>query len=154
MAHGPFRPIFRAGSFLTVAAFSVAAGCSPIVRNHGYVPPPDELAEVAVGQDTRDTVAEKIGAPLNTSFQRDSAWYYISSRRQTIGFFAPEEMDRQILAIEFTEAGRVENIRSYGLKDGQVVVLTSRVTDSAVKDIGFLRSAFGNVGTPTAEDFL
>ena len=130
------------------------AGCSPIVRSHGYVPAPDQLDEVQVGQDTRDTVAEKIGLPLTLGMQGDSAWYYVASERATFGPGRPRTTSRDVVAIRFTDDGRVENIERFDVDDGRVVVLTARVTDPSVSEIGLLRRIFGNVGGPGASDFL
>ena len=41
----------------------LGAGCSAQYRNHGYVPSEEDLAEVVIGVDTRDSVAETLGAP-------------------------------------------------------------------------------------------
>lgn len=144
----PFRPS-KVACVLTVAA---AAGCTPIVRDHGYVPPEDLLAEVQVGQDTRDSVADKIGRPLHAGLGGSAAWYYIASTRETVGLFAPNVVERDIVAIRFTDAGAVENIERFDVSDGQVVRLTARVTDSSVSELGLLRQIFGNIGVPQIDD--
>ena len=41
-----------------------AAACTTQYRNHGYAPSQEELAEVVVGVDTRDSVAESIGTAV------------------------------------------------------------------------------------------
>ncbi|MGS4944462.1 outer membrane protein assembly factor BamE [Meridianimarinicoccus sp. RP-17] len=142
---------FRAAA---MAGLVAAAGCSPIVRTHGYVPAPDQLAEVEVGQDTRDTVAEKIGQPMTRGMRDDRAWYYVASERETFGPAKPRTTRRDIVAVRFTEDGQVENIERFDVNDGRVVVLTARVTDPSVSEMGILQQIFGNVGGPTAEDFL
>lgn len=140
---------------LFAAALCAAlAACSPIERSHGYVPADDQLAEIAVGDDTRDTVVEKIGAPLTRGVENENAWYYVSSERRTVGPFAPVTTKRDIVAVRFTDGGTVENIERFNETDGQIVVLTARVTDPSVSELGILRRIFGNVGTPTAGDFL
>lgn len=137
-----------------VAGSIALVGCSPIVRSHGYVPAPDQLAEVEVGTDTRDTVAEKIGLPLTRGMETDRAWYYVASERETFGPGRPRTTRRDIVAVRFTDDGRVENIERFDVEDGRVVVLTARVTDPSVSEAGLLRRIFGGVGGPTAEDFL
>lgn len=144
----------RASRAAALAGWVALAGCSPIVRSHGYVPAPDQLAEVQVGTDTRDTVAEKIGLPMTRGMETDRAWYYISSERETFGPGRPRTTRRDIVAVRFTEDGRVENVERFDVDDGRVVVLTARVTDPSVSEIGLLRRIFGSVGGPTAEDFL
>jgi outer membrane protein assembly factor BamE (lipoprotein component of BamABCDE complex) len=133
---------------------AVLTACSPIVRSHGYVPADDQLAEITVGEDTRDTVAEKIGAPMTLGFESDRSWYYVASERRTLGLRAPQTTRRDIVAVRFGDAGTVQNVERFDEQDGRVVVLTARVTDPSVSELGILRRIFGNVGTPTAGDFL
>ncbi|WP_226925699.1 MULTISPECIES: outer membrane protein assembly factor BamE [unclassified Meridianimarinicoccus] len=149
-----FPQIRRTGRLAAVAGVLLAAACQPIVRNHGYVPPEDQLSEVSVGRDTRDSVAEKIGLPLNKGIDGDRAWYYVASTRETFGARAPKVVEREVVAILFNDNGTVRNIVRLDEQDGQVVTLTARVTNPSVADRGLLRQIFGNVGTPTAGDFL
>ncbi|WP_108483974.1 outer membrane protein assembly factor BamE [Oceaniglobus ichthyenteri] len=138
---------------LLCAVLGVAA-CSSVYRNHGYVPADDQLEVIEVGVDTRETVATAVGRPTSTGVLDAGGWYYVKSRFQHFGPRAPKEIDRQVLAISFTEGGVVENIERFGLEDGRVVVLSRRITDSNIKGIGFLRQLFGNLGNFSAGDFL
>lgn len=145
----------RVRGFCAAAALAaLLAGCVPIPRNYGYVPPEEDLQQLAVGRDTRETVAEKVGTPLNYGMDRDDSWLYISSRTETFGLREPQVLSREIVAIRFSEAGRVENIERFDLRDGRVVTLSARVTDPAVSDLGLLRQIFGGLGTPQADQFL
>nr|WP_226780887.1 outer membrane protein assembly factor BamE [Oceaniglobus trochenteri] len=130
------------------------AGCTAIYRNHGYVPADDELEAVVVGQDTRETVAAAVGRPTSTGVLDVGGWYYVKSRFRHFAYRAPQEIEREVLAISFDETGTVENIERFGLQDGRVVALSRRVTDSNVKGIGFLQQLFGNIGNFSAGDFL
>lgn len=128
-----------------VLAFSLGA-CSPQFKNHGYFPPQDQLDEIAVGVDTRDTVAETVGTPSSAGVLNDSGYYYVRSRVRTLGMLRPAVVDRQVLAISFDSAGVVSNIERFGLEKGQVVPLARRVTDSGVTNKTFLRQLLGNIG--------
>jgi outer membrane protein assembly factor BamE (lipoprotein component of BamABCDE complex) len=44
----------------------------------------------------------------------DDDWYYISSKIRTAAFFAPEEVERQVIAIDFDKTGTVTAIRKLG----------------------------------------
>jgi outer membrane protein assembly factor BamE (lipoprotein component of BamABCDE complex) len=136
---------------ILVVGFVGLAACSPIVRSHGYVPADDQLAEVQVGQDTRDSVAEKIGLPMTLGVESDSAWYYVASERETFGPRRPKTVRRDIVAVSFADDGRVQNIERFDVEDGRVVVLTARVTDPSISELGILRRIFGNVGGPSAD---
>jgi len=120
--------------------------CTPVYRNHGYVPSDDELALVEVGVDTRDTVAVTVGRPSAAGLLNDLGWYYVQSRWKQRGVLPPLEEDRQVVAISFTEDGVVENIERFGLEQGRIVPISRRVTESNVKGASLLRQLFGNIG--------
>jgi outer membrane protein assembly factor BamE (lipoprotein component of BamABCDE complex) len=128
------------------------AACSPIFRNHGYVPDEGDLEQIEVGKDTRESVAEKIGRPSAAGLLNDVGWYYVQSRWKHSGGRAPEEVERQVVAVTFSEAGTVSNVERFGLEQGRVVALSRRVTDSNIKGVGFLRQLFGNIGNLRAEN--
>lgn len=129
-----------------VAVLSVLAACSAIIRNHGYVPTDQQLAQVQVGVDTRDSVAQVIGTPTAGGILDPSGYYYVASKFRHYGFFAPEEVDREVLAVRFTPSGTVSNIERFGLSEGRVVALSRRVTDDNIANVSFLRQLFGSLG--------
>ncbi|MDO8983226.1 MAG: outer membrane protein assembly factor BamE [Cypionkella sp.] len=130
------------------------AACAPITRDHGYIPTDEELALITVAKDTRESVATKIGRPSASGLLNDVGWYYVESRFVTKGAFMPKEVNREVVAISFTEAGVVENIERFGLEKGQIVPLSRRVTKDNVKAAGILQQLFGNVGGLTADQLL
>ena len=143
------------GARKQAAVLLLAAGlaaCSPIYRNHGYVPAEDELALLEVGVDTRETVGQKIGRPSTSGLLNDEGWFYVQSRYELVGPREPREVERQVLAITFNEAGVVENIGRYGLEDGKVVQISRRVTETNIKGIGLIEQLLGNFGQIRAED--
>lgn len=130
------------------------AACSSVYRNHGYVPKDDELSEIVVGVDTRDTVAETVGSPSAGGVLDSSGYYYVQSRVRHFAYRRPEVVSREVLAITFDDAGVVRNIERFGLEDGQVVPLARRVTETASSDNGFLRQLLRNLGNFAAGDIL
>lgn len=139
----------RGLALITVAGI---AACSPVFRNHGYVPAEDELALVEVGVDTRETVGQKIGRPSTSGLLNDEGWFYVQSRYKLVGPREPKEIDRQVLVINFTEAGVVENIGRFGLEDGRVVEISRRVTETNIKGVTLIQQLLGNFGRIRAED--
>jgi len=138
------KPVAK--SLLLVTCLVAAGACTPIFRSHGYVPPAEELAQIQVGKDTRESVEEAIGAPGASGVVRDSGYYYVSSRVRHYGPKRPEVVSRELVAISFDQRGVVRNIERFGLEDGLVIPLERRVTDSSVQDKGFLRQLLGNIG--------
>lgn len=140
---------------LALAALVVSlSACVSRYRNHGWTPSEQELSQIAVGVDTRETVAETIGTPAASGVLRESGYYYLSARTRTVGPREPQFVDRQLLAITFDERGVVKNIERFTLEDGNVVALSRRVTDSNVEGVSFLRQLLGNLGRFQADQFL
>ncbi len=131
---------------IALAALLTATACSPTFRNHGYIPLQEDLEQIQVGSDTRESVAEKVGVPTSSGVLNDSGYYYVRMRTRTIGPLATKEIDRQVVAISFTGNGTVQNIERFGLEQGRVVPLQRRVTSSSIANKSFLRQLMGNIG--------
>lgn len=142
---------------LVAAALSgmgLIAACTTITRNHGYIPAEDELAQIVVGKDDRESVAAKIGRPSAQGLLNEEGWYYVQSRFETLGPREPKEVERQVLAVTFAPNGTVKNVARYGLEHGRVIELSRRVTESNIKSIGFIRQLMGSIGQMRATEFV
>ena len=137
-----------------VAALGLSAltACSATYRNHGYVPPEEDLQQLVVGVDTRSTVDDVVGPPSVGGVLGDGNYYYVRKKVREYGMFRPEIVERQVLAISFDDTDAIANIERFGLEDGNVVPLSRRVTDSSVVDNGFLRQMLGNIGNINPAD--
>jgi outer membrane protein assembly factor BamE (lipoprotein component of BamABCDE complex) len=131
------------GSVMIVAGL---AACAPIHDVRGYVPDEAKVATVKIGGDTRDTVQDKLGTPSSTAAFGDPTWYYISTEQERYAFFKPDVTNRRILAIQFGDDGKVNDMRTYSVEDGQVIALVDRETPSRGKEMTFLQQMFGNLG--------
>jgi outer membrane protein assembly factor BamE (lipoprotein component of BamABCDE complex) len=135
-------------------ALAVLAGCQPLYQNHGYAPTDEDLAKIIVGKDTRDTVSATLGPPSVEGLLNDVGWFYVQSRWKTQGIGAPEEIDRQVVAITFDAKGLVANVERWGLERGEIVPISRRVTTEPVKGASFLKQLFGNIGGISASQFV
>lgn len=130
---------------LRLAALGLAlsltlAACAPQMRYHGYAPSDEALAQIQPGHDTRASVVERLGRPGMGGVLEGSALFYVQSDWRHEHWRAPVETDRQVVAISFDNRDRVTNIERLGLRDGEVVVLSSRITDTGARP-GVLRQA-------------
>lgn len=152
---GGFRVWHSLGrAVLALALLSLVVACSPIIRNHGYVPTDDDLALLTVGKDNRDTVAFAVGRPSAAGVLDETGWYYVQSRYRQVGPRAPQEVERQVVAISFDQGGTITNIERFGLQDGRVITLSRRVTETNIKGANFIRQLLKSVGRFKAGDFL
>lgn len=118
---------------LAVLAVVLAAACAPQMRYHGFAPSDDDLAQIQVGRDTRDTVVERLGRPGMGGVLEGSDWFWVQSDWRHTHWRPAVEVDRQVVAISFDGAGRVANIERFGLREGQVVPLSRRITDMGTR---------------------
>ncbi|MDJ1016415.1 MAG: outer membrane protein assembly factor BamE [Paracoccaceae bacterium] len=143
----------KAGAAALLVAITVS-GCARIEDRHGYVPEPSALDDVVVGRDTRETVGLILGQPGTDGIVSDQGWFYVQSSYERFLWREPVEVDRDVVSITFDEAGIVQNIETFGLEAGQVVVLNRRVTNTNVQGIGFLRQLFSNLGNIDPSAFI
>ena len=144
----------RARQAAMAGAVLVLASCTAIYRNHGYVPPDPDLAQITVGRDTRESVANLIGRPSAQGLLNDQGWYYVQSRFRTRGPAAPREIDREVVAISFDDQGVVRNVERFGLDQGRVVTLSRRVTESNIRGRSVLAQIFSNFGRIDPKEFV
>lgn len=141
-------------AILLAVLCTALTACAAQFRNHGYTPPDDELAEILVGVDTRDSVIELVGPPTAGGATNEAGLYYVSSRWRHYAYQQPAPIDRQVVAVTFDGEGLVKNIERFTLEDGKVVPISRRVTDSNIQGITFLRQLLGNVGRLDAGSLL
>ncbi|WP_019953773.1 outer membrane protein assembly factor BamE [Yoonia vestfoldensis] len=146
------RDSLRVSGF--VLAVVAVSACTPMTRFHGFAPDARELAQVQVGQSTRSDVVTLFGPPTSDGGLRNDTIYYVASQFDRIGPFAPQEVDRTVIAVSFDASDRVRNVIRYTLEDGRVVQLDRRVTDDGIEDVGVLEQLLGSFGRVDAGTLL
>jgi len=149
----------RQGTRLAVVASFVVgsfvlSACAPDIRKSGYYPLNSELEAVSVGQTTRAEVLGLVGSPSIGSPNSDGVLYYVGQRVRHFGPMKPEVVDRQVVVVSFDSRDRVSNVQVLGLEDGQVVVISQRVTETISGNFGFFQQLFGNIGNVSAAQIV
>ena len=131
-----------------IAATLALAGCDANVIKHGVQFHDGDLQQIQPGM-SQEQVRMNLGTPSTTAVVGTSqAYYYISSTATQTAFMLPTEQDRQVVAVYFSQAGTVERVANYGLKDGRVFDYVSRTTPApGGKDVGIVQQLFRNLGT-------
>ena len=118
----------RIASALLLAGFLAGCGAGAVVTKHGHQFQASDLQQIQPGMG-QEQVRMTLGTPTTTSsVGTGDAFYYISSTTSQTAFFAPEEIDRRVVAVYFTRTGSVERVAEYGIKDGKVFDFISRKT--------------------------
>lgn len=131
---------------LVIGTALVAAACAPQIATHGNLPDPERLAEIVPGQVAKGEVAEILGSPSSIAAFDEETWYYISERKETTAFLAPDVTDRKVVIIRFDDKGIVSAVESLGLEDGRKVELVERATPTAGNEMTILQQLLGNMG--------
>lgn len=139
---GPFRLAVAA-----VAVSALLAGCSTTITKHGHQLSEQDIAQIQPGMN-QEQVKQVLGSPSTVAaVGRGNAFYYVSSTMAQTAFYLPEEKDRQVVAVYFTQTGQVERVANYGMKDGKVFDFASRTTPSAnTNDQSIVQQLFRNLG--------
>ncbi|HAC60473.1 outer membrane protein assembly factor BamE [Parvibaculum sp.] len=140
------RPARVALTAVCLALGSVAmSACSPIVEERGYIFDPADLDKLQTGS-SKEQVRSVMGSPSTVSTVDGEAWYYISSKFETVAFYEPKEIERTVAAVYFDKTDVVQQVAYYGLEDGQIVNFVDRKTPTRGKELTVLGQLFGNLG--------
>ncbi len=151
-ASSKFRKVLLC-SGLVLSAAAVLSGCARDIEHRGYQARAQDLQQLRIGM-TKDEVRSTLGSPSTTAtvqHQGDS-FYYISSRVKTSAFLDNEELDRQILAVRFSQFDQVQSFGQYTLQDGNVIDMNTRETPTRGRELTLLQQMFGNLGNFTPND--
>ncbi len=129
-----------------IFSLTLTVGCTPIADKRGYVRDEPKIESIQVGVDNKESVYQRLGSPSTSATLSMDVWYYITSREERFGFFAPKATFRDITAVAFDEEDYVADIADYGLEDGKVVSYVGRKTPTRGKELTFLEQMFGNIG--------
>jgi outer membrane protein assembly factor BamE (lipoprotein component of BamABCDE complex) len=125
---------------------SALSACAPVINTRGQQPDPDVLAKIEPGSTSQRDVERALGTPSTKGVFRENVWYYMSERTERTAFFAPELLERKIIAVVFDKVGVVEDIVTYTENDKQEIALVARITPTAGNEISIIQQLFGNIG--------
>ncbi len=127
-------------------ALLALAACSGEVTVRGNMPDPEVVATIEPGATTRQGVAQMLGSPSTLSNFEDNTWYYIGQKQTQVAFLDPDILERSVLAVNFNDAGTVEEFKMFTLEDGQIIDPVSRTTPTEGRELTVLQQIFGNLG--------
>ena len=125
---------------------SALSACAPVINTRGQQPDPDVLAKIEPGSTSQRDVERALGTPSTQGVFRENVWYYMSERTERTAFFAPELLERKIIAVVFDKVGVVEDIVTYTENDKQEIALVARITPTAGNEMSIIQQLFGNIG--------
>lgn len=133
--------------FSTLAGVMLISGCSTDYFNQteGNMPPQKDIAAIHRGM-TQDEVRKIMGSPSVVSSLDHRSWIYMNSTMKRLAFLKPEELERNVVAIEFNLDGKVEKVVQLTKANGKDVVISTDATPVMGTKEGFMQKYFGGVG--------
>jgi outer membrane protein assembly factor BamE (lipoprotein component of BamABCDE complex) len=144
----PQQSLYRSlkiGASIGVIAMGLTA-CDPKVDLRGNAPLESRLEQISVGQSTKRDVVAAIGTPSTVGTFDDNVWYYMSQRRETWAFYAPEVTENQVLAFHFDDGGTLQNIDTYDKDALTEVTVETKETPTSGRTMSIMEQLFGNLG--------
>jgi len=125
---------------------ALAGGCSPNIVQRGFTATPGSVEKLEAGTQSREDVVRLIGTPSAVATFNPNVWYYISETQESFAFLKPEIIEQKVIQVTFNEAGRVQAVKTYDLKDAQQIEMVERITPTSGKQLTVLEQILGNVG--------
>ncbi|MES1200982.1 MAG: outer membrane protein assembly factor BamE [Pseudomonadota bacterium] len=128
---------------------SAAGACAPVRSYSGFRPDYNnrEIAQPAVGVDTKDTVQERFGTPSTQAVLDQTAWYYISENQERLAFYSPHITSRRVMVVKFDAESKVSAVETYGIERGRIIAYNHDATPTRGRELGILEQLFGNIGS-------
>lgn len=136
-------------ALLSLAILGLGA-CSSGISTHGNLPDKEVVDGIQPGVHSQQDVLGMLGSPSTISTFEGDRWYYIGSRAESVAFFEPDVLERNVLVVSFRPDGRVGEKKVYTLNDGREVEPVDRITPTEGKELTVLQQLFGNIGRFTA----
>lgn len=134
--------------FKTAVLFSVLASsaCAPMIDTHGDIMDPDDMAALKIGVTPYTEVQNILGSPSSKTIFDSENWIYIHSKQERMAFFKPEEIERTVVVLKFSNDGILQGIETKDLKDGFKITPSSATTIRNQNSMSILDQILGNVG--------
>ncbi len=143
--------------FSTVASFFLLAACSNeyFVQTEGNMPSKNDIMQIKRGMPQSE-VRRIMGSPSVISSLDHRTWIYMNSTMERMAFFEPQELDRNVVAIEFDHDGKVQKVVQLTKENGKNITISKDATPVMGSEETFMEKYFGGVGympiQPTKEN--
>jgi outer membrane protein assembly factor BamE (lipoprotein component of BamABCDE complex) len=132
-------------SLLCVCAL---AACEPLSATRGNLLESEKVAEIKVGESTREDVAAKLGTPTQTGTFNDKDWYYIGRQTEQESFLDPKVINQKAIRVAFDDEGKVTAVEDMDLSEAHDVPPVARSTPTYGSQYTIIQQLIGNLGHP------
>lgn len=147
----------RLTPILCAAGLAVlAAGCVPVTAYQGFQPVDAKPGDIKVGDDSKQSVINKLGSPTSVAAFDPNIWYYANQVTDQYGGYDPRTRSRSIVAIVFDKTSeKVTAVKAFDTKDGRIIAFNKRETPTTGRELNIWEQLLSNLGTnllPREED--
>lgn len=143
--------------FCSLTAAMILGACSTDYFNQteGNMPSKSDIMALKRGM-TQSEVRDIMGSPSVVTSLDHRTWIYMNSTMKRMAFFKPEELERNIVAVEFNLDGNVEKVVQLTKENGKEIIISTDETPVSGTEESFMEKYFGGVGympvQPTKEN--
>ena len=124
----------------------ILSACVAQKEERGYTKSQSDFSRIIPGTSTSKDVLELLGSPSSFSSYGEETWYYISARKETIAFLAPEVVDQGAVGVVFNNKGVVTRVDEYTKEAGKNVAISADKTPTEGNRITLWQQLLGNLG--------
>lgn len=135
---------------LALALLLALGACAPKIANRGNILEPEKLAEIKVGESTREDCATKLGSPTQVSTFDENVWYYFGRRTEQYSFLDPEVIEQKAVEVRFNDQGIVTAVNLLDPKQCREIEPVERSTPTYGHEMTFIEQLVGNLGQRTS----
>lgn len=143
--------------FCYLLGILILSGCSGdyFIQTEGNLPSKKDISSIKEGMSGEE-VRNLLGSPSAVSSLNHRTWIYMNSTMKRMAFFHPEELERNIVVIEFDLDGKVTKLVELTKENGKDIKIATDKTPVMGNEQTFMEKYFGGVGyipvTPTKEN--
>ncbi|MCL2469646.1 MAG: outer membrane protein assembly factor BamE [Alphaproteobacteria bacterium] len=124
------------------------AACAPTVANRGTIIDPEKLAQLTIGQSSREEVIQILGSPTQVATFDENTWYYFGCSTKQYSFLNPEITAQSAVSLQFDEAGILASIHTYEEGNAKKIAPVARRTPTYGRETTVFEQLLGNLGRP------
>lgn len=136
-------------TLVTTALFMGVVACTPTVANRGNMVEPEKLAEVKIGETSREEVAKLLGSPTQVGTFDENVWYYFGRSTEQYSFLDPKIVNQRAIEVHFDDSGIVKSIDQLDPTNAKDVHPIARRTPTYGHETTVLEQLIGNLGRPS-----
>jgi outer membrane protein assembly factor BamE (lipoprotein component of BamABCDE complex) len=128
------------------AALILVQGCIKTQDERGYLSRFAKFDQIIIGTSDKEYVYRLLGSPSTRSMLDEEAWFYISTKSETIAFATPDIVEQDIHKITFNKEGVVTKLENLTEMDAREIEFADDVTPTEGNDFTVLQQLLGNFG--------